>query len=228
MTRPYSSLKFRKWIELENAKQLISEAIEGAEFPERVFGYLSVAYEREPKEGSWQNTISSLTKAFQTFSLKTNLPLIKYAPQTKDKEVDWDYPERSWNRYSHILAQAYGWGLEYIADLEAEEALGHVQEVLTDQHLEQEFAYSLSELAYPYNKATKKGEFKPMPRPYWMRPASRPTKKVKIKRSLLPQGYVIDASGLGAELGGWNEIIQKKETKTANSSGDAQTISPSS
>jgi len=106
------------------------------------------------------------------------------------------------------------------------EAFAHIQEILTDRQLEQEFFYSLSEIAYPYNKATKKGEFKPMPRPYWMRPAVRPTKTIRIKRNLLPVGYGVDASGLGAELGGWNEILnQNNETKEADPPRDTQPVS---
>jgi hypothetical protein len=204
-------LGFRKWISLEDHKKLIAEAVEGSEFPERVFDYLSTAFgDKGWRKKSWKTPVYSLADGFQKFNPDPSLPLLN-APKEK-KEADWEYKGRSWNYFSHLLANAYGWTLEYIAEMDVNEALGHVQEILTQEYLEQEFTHSLSEVSYVYNKNTKKSDYKPLPRPYWMRPVSQPTKKVRIRRDMLPVGYVVDASGLGAELGGWNEIITKNES----------------
>lgn len=222
-TRPLSRPTFRKWIDLEASKQSIAKATEGVEFPDRVLDYLSVAFGKTPKEGYWKDTVALFTDALQKTYIEINVPMIKNPPK-EGKEPDWNYEGRTWNHLSHVLAKAYGWTLEYIASLDVVEAFGHIQEIFTDRHLEQEFAYSLSEIAYPYNKSTKKNEFKPMSRPYWMRPASKPVKKIKIKRSMLPVGYGVDSSGLGAELGGWNDLIN--ETKKTDASRDSQTVPP--
>jgi hypothetical protein len=206
-------LGFRKWIELENHKKLISEAVEGSEFPEKVFDYLSTAFGNKGWEKKpWKTPVYSMVEGFQKFNPDPSLPLLN-SPREK-KEADWEYKGRSWNYFSHLLAHAYGWTLEYIAGMDVNEALGHIQEILTEDYLEQEFQHSLSEVSYVYNKNTKKSDYKPLPRPYWMLPALKPIKMVKLKRSMMPVGYVIDTSGLGAELGGWNEIITKNESST--------------
>lgn len=221
------SLGFRKWVELEDHKKLIAEAVEGSDFPNRVVAYLSTAFgdkkwERKP----WKTPVFSMVKGFEKFN-PAPLPILH--PPKDNKKSDWDYEGRSWNYFSHLLADAYGWTLEYIAEIDVNEALGHIQEVLTDNYLRQEFQHSLSEVAYSYNKNTKKSDYKPLPRPYWMRPISKPTKKVRIRRDMLPMGYLVDASGLGAELGGWNEIIHKNiETQTVEPPRDAQPVSPPS
>jgi hypothetical protein len=218
------SVTFKKWVLLEDIKKQLGETVEGVGFPEKVLDYLSIAYDRKPKEGYWKNTVFSMVEAFKEFSVDSSLPILNQPPSKSKDELD--YPNRTWNFYSHILANSYGWTLEYISDLDTNEALGHIQEILTGEQLEREFIYSLSEIAYPYNKSTKKGEFKPLTRPYWMRPLSKPVKKVKIKRTMLPMGHIVDASGLGSELGGWNEIIQKNEE--TNSPRNPQPLSPPS
>ena len=225
MFRRIGKPNFRKWIELEEAKKSIAEATEIAGFPDKVFGYLSIAFDRKPKEGYWKTSVFSFMKALERFHIDIPIPMIKNPPRN-DKEAEWEYEGRAWFHLSSILAGAYGWTLDYIANLNVVEAFGHIQEILTEKHLEQEFYYSLSELAYPYNKSTKKGEFKPMPRPHWMRPVSRPVKRIRIRRDMAPMGVVIDVSRLGAELGGWNEIITKNE-KT-EPSRDAQAVPPPS
>lgn len=217
------AIQFKKWVLLEDAKKQIGETVEGVEFPEKVLDYLFTAYGKT-KEGDWKNTVFTLVEAFKEFSIDTSLPILKPSPKDS-KEDNWDYPNRSWNFYSHILARSYGWTLDYIAELDVLEGLGHIQEVLTAEQIDREFIHSLSEIAYPYNKSTKKGEFKPLSRPYWMRPVSKPVKKVRIRRDMLPVGYIVDASGLGEELGGWNEIIQKNEI---NSKRNPQALPPPS
>lgn len=219
-------MNFKKWVLLEDAKKELASSVEGVEFPEKVLDYLFTAYGKT-KEGEWKNTVFSVVEAFKEFSIDTSLPLLQPSPKEKKGE-DWEYPGRSWNFYSHILAKSYGWTLDYIAELDTLEALGHIQEILTGEQIDREFIYSLSEIAYPYNKTTKKGEFKPLTRPYWMRPISKPIKKIRIKRSMMPMGHVVDASGLGAELGGWNEIITEKTTKETNPPRNPQALPPPS
>jgi hypothetical protein len=113
----------------------------------------------------------------------------------ESKPVDWDYDGRTWAYYSHLLAKAYGWTLEYVAEMDVNEALAHLQEIMTDDHLEKEFTYSLSEVAYPYNKSTKTSNFKPMTKPYWMRPPMKQIPTYKIRRDMLPQGRIVDLAG---------------------------------
>lgn len=215
-----SSLRFKKFVELERLKQKLAEAAEGSDFPDRVIAYLSAAFGNGDWERQfWKTPASSMVDGFKKFVPDKSIPILSSSSSKKDD--DWEYEGRSWNYLSHILAKAYGWTLEYIADLGVNEAFGHIQEILTDDHLEHEFFYSLSEIAYPYNKSSKKSEFKPMPRPYWMKPvAPKAPKKFKMKRSLLPVGRVVDVSGLPPEF-----AIEGYETEKIDPKRNSQPVS---
>lgn len=219
-------LGFRKWVDLENHKKSIAEAVEGSEFPNEVLAYLSTAFgDKGWNKKYWKTPVFSMMEGFQKFNPK-DLPILN-APKSK-KEADWEYDGRTWNYFSHLLAESYGWTLEYIGELDVNEALGHIQEILTSEFLRQEFSHSLSEVAYVYNKSTKKSDYKPMPRPYWMRPVSKPLKKFKISRTLLPVGVGVDLSGM-AEEAGWSSVLnQNNETKKAEPPRNSPTVPPAS
>lgn len=93
--------------------------------------------------------------------------------------------------YSHILAKAYGWSLEYIANLPVLEAMAKLQEIMTEEQLEKEFLWSTSQNAFEYDQKTKMSHFKKLPRPYWMLPKAKPLPKIKMRKDLVPMGNVI-------------------------------------
>lgn len=128
--------------------------------------------------------------------LRPNLKLPSMSSKRKDEEkAPWDYSERPWFALFHRLAKFYGWEEAQIAGLEVETALALLQEISVDEQLEREFIYGLSEVAYPYNEATKKSVFRPLPRPEWMQPEAKPPKKIKVRLDMLPMGNVVDISG---------------------------------
>jgi hypothetical protein len=129
-------------------------------------------------------------------SPRAKLPILTTKHTKEDKKLSWDYDGRTWNFYSHLLASNYGWTLEYIGKLGIDEVIAKIQEILTEEQLNKEFQWSMSEIAYPYNKSTKKSEFKPLKRPYWMLAEVTEIKKIKILKSLLPIGNVQDVSGM--------------------------------
>jgi hypothetical protein len=116
--------------------------------------------------------------------------------QEKVEELSWNYNGRMKHYLIHILAKTYGWDDTYIKKLSVETALSYIQEIFVDDQLDKEFVYSLSEVAYPYNKSTKKSEFHPLPRPVWMQKEIKEVKKIKMLRSMLPVGNVTDVSGM--------------------------------
>lgn len=193
------TLKFREYIELEQLKKNL--ATERTEFPEQIFRFLSVANVSVKDNASWQETVVAFLEALRKTRPNEKLPLVKDSPKKEDKPSPWEYEGRGWFYWGNLFSKAYGWNLDYIANLDFNDALALAQEIMTDEQLEHEFAYSLSEIAYPYNRSTKKQTFKPMSRPYWMRPAFSEIKKVRVKRSLLPVGYGVDVSGLPPEYG---------------------------
>lgn len=153
----------------------------------------------------------SFTKVINETQLNKKLPFVKDAPKESQKPAPWDYEGRSWFYWSNLFAKAYGWSLEYISELEVNDAFALIQEILTDEQLDKEFTYGLSEIAYPYNSSTKKSVFKPMPRPYWMKEDIKPLKKFKYARSLLPMGIIQDVSGMPSEFNPLRDYVQKKE-----------------
>ena len=211
-----AKLGFRKWLELESIKKSLSEATERSDFPDRVFAYLSVAFDSKGNEGtSWESTVISLLDAFKQFRPTAKIPFLEAPDSGKEKPADWDYTGRSWAFWSNVFARTYGWNLEYIADLELNEALALAQEILTDEQLDKEWTYSLSELAYPWNASTKKSVFKPLPRPYWMKPSAKPMKKYKFPRSLLPVGAIQDVSGMPMEYNPLRDTVTPSTERAA-------------
>jgi hypothetical protein len=211
-----AKLSFRTWLNLESQKKNL-EAVETGEFPDKVFAFLSTASVPFKEADSWENTVFILTQVLRDFRPDNKLPILKDAPDDgKNKPASWDYEGRNWALWSHLLAKNYGWTLEYIGDLDVNEALARVQEILTDEQLEKEFIHSLSEVAYPYNKSTKKQHYKPLSRPYWMKAIAPEIKMVKFNREFLPMGLVHDMSGMPLEFNPLRDtaIVQKKTEKT--------------
>lgn len=200
--RGTSPPRLKKWILLEARKEQIIKAVEsGNDFPRELFSYLStalgVSYKRYEK-ADW----TLLIEAFYLCVAKS--PVIDLPITTKSneasKEESWDYPERTWHLYSHLLAKTYGWTLSEISQLHVEEALAKIQEIIVDDQLDREFQYGLSEVAYHYDKNTKTSKFVPLPRPHWMRPKIQPIKRMLIPKGMMPVGNVISDGVLPPEM----------------------------
>jgi hypothetical protein len=199
--------RFREWVKLEEQKEKIAKAVRDGsdEFPTHLLSFLSTALHvnsRYFEDAEWNKII----EAFYRVLLKSpvvDLPITKSTNDTESKE-DWDYDGRTWHVYAHLLADHYGWTLEYISRLQVVEALAKIQEILTEEQLDREFQHSLSEIAYPYDANTKKSKFTPLTRPSWMRPKIKAIRRYKIPKRVMPIGDV-DYAALPPEL-------QPKET----------------
>jgi hypothetical protein len=191
--------RFRKWLELEHYKDKILEAVDGGNLPVWMMTYLSTAFWGiSPKwfeKADWMRIIMSFYKILSQ-SPKLDLPITKPGSD-KPKEESWDYDNRTWYLYSHMLAKNYGWTLEYISNLHVVSALATIEEILVDEQLDREFHYGLSEMAYQYDSRSKTSKFNPLPRPHWMRPKIKEIKKFPIPKAMLPFG--VDYSSLPPE-----------------------------
>lgn len=145
----------------------------------------------------WKCLLAFNAVVFQN-APRISIPLIVESDGKKAKKDSWDYEGRSWHMYSHILARNYGWSLEYIAQLEVDEALSKIQEILTDDQLHHEFLWAMSEMSYSFDSHTKTGKFNPLTRPYWMLPKVVLPKKTKLLKASMPVGNV-DYSAIGDE-----------------------------
>jgi hypothetical protein len=191
------------WLQLSDTYEKFLQACEESSYlmmAEAIYEYLDIALGGifNWHEAAWFDTVSSFTSLATMNVPNVNIPLMAQKPEKKLDEMPWDYPHRSWYAWAHILAKAYGWTMEYIAEMEIEDALCMLQEIQTQDQLEKEFDWARSEIAYPYNPGTKKAEFKALPRPNWMLPTQKEIKKVMIPRSMLPMGVVENLSGMFA------------------------------
>lgn len=191
--------RFGVWCNLEDFKAQIGRAKVGS-VSSLIYSYLSIALPISFifKKLPWYTTLKWFSAVGEKQRPNIKLPILdEHPPSKKEEIVSWDYDGRTWHFYSNLLASRYGWDLEYISNLTVEEALGKIQEILIDMQIDKEFQYSLSEVAYPYNKQTKKNEYKALERPYWMKPVlKKEVKKIKIHKMFVPQGIVEDSGGM--------------------------------
>jgi len=106
----------------------------------------------------------------------------------------WDHPKRGEITWIHLLAKSYNWHKEDIENLWPEEAIALIQEILADEQLDREFLHALSEVAYIYNKSTKKSVYQPLRRPSWMVVRRDPIHVItQLHKDMLPVGNVVRA-----------------------------------
>lgn len=187
--------RFRRWIELEELKDhFIRAAEEGTDLPQALARLLSAALGISPrllKHIEWWKQFS----AFNTVCIKNQprilLPILTDSSSRKQDRDLWDYPDRMWYLYAHIIAKAFGWTFGEISQLNVEDAIAIIQEILTDEQLQREFDWGLSERAFSYDPKSKVSKYNELPRPYWMKPkVSSVVKKIKILKAMMPVGNV--------------------------------------
>lgn len=198
------NLKFRGWVELEEKKEKVIRAVEegSPEFAQKLILLLSTALHLKSEiflQVPWWDCIRAFNIVINKNAPRNQIPLIVKSDEKQNSKPDaWDYAGRAWQLYSHLLAKTYGWTLEYIAELDTDDALAKIQEILTSEQLDREFLWSMSEVAYPYDAQTKTNRFKALPRPYWMMQKAEPPKRIKIPKAIMPVGN-IDYSGIDEE-----------------------------
>jgi hypothetical protein len=184
--------RFGEFLKLEELKYNIIKAAKRKEeqFPELVISYLSAAFLFPRiifKNLRWDLSLLLFSLASSKSSPNTELPLLKPSKQKEHKEA-WDYDGRGYALYIHLIARAYGWTEKEVCNLKIDTALALVQEIITDEQLDREFLWEMSEKSYSYNAKTKVGRAIPLERPYFMKEEAKAPAKTKILKSLMPQG----------------------------------------
>jgi len=95
----------------------------------------------------------------------------------------------------HKLSSRYSWTRKEIFNLWPEEASAYLQEILLSEIDELEQQRSLSELAYKYDKHSKKSRFIPTPKPNWMVDNGK-SRTIKMRRDMMPMGEIISLDEL--------------------------------
>ena len=146
-----------------------------------------------PDGATGVETLAAYTRLIAMNGLRWLLPFMR-AQTPPGQPPAYDYPDRVYAWWVHKLASRYGWTRPEIEALWPEEAACYLQEIFVAECDEADERRSLSEMAYSYNKHTKKATFKPLPRPNWMvvRDGGKPR---RIRRDMLPVGVIIDLSG---------------------------------
>ena len=184
--------RFGKFLILEDIKYKILQAVKRKEehFPELVTSYISAAFlipERWLKNIRWDILLLLFLLVSNKSSPKSKLPLLRPYKQKEHKEA-WDYEGRGYAMYLHIIARTYGWTEKEIGRLKLDTALAFVQEIITDEQLDREFVWNMSEKSYSYNYNTKVGKAIPLDRPHFMKEEVKEPVKIKIPVSLMPIG----------------------------------------
>jgi len=187
--------KLKKWLELEDIKNKLVEAVEHKNYDEvadLLCSYVSTAVDLESRNEFWFD-IANIFESYLILCTPRRIPILT---KSGGEEIPWDYEGREWYFWLHKLSSKYGWYPKYIEKMNFNDAISLMQEIAVEEQLEKEWEWSLSELSYSYNTTTKKSDYKPLSRPAWMRIGTkltdtRPEKPVKILKSMLPAGIVI-------------------------------------
>jgi len=195
--------KLRLWFDLEDMRTSLKEAA-GKGDTQAVSlilcSYLSSASNEDIElfqNANWEEVAIAYAEITFLNAPLLHLPLFDYHDEKQVDTVSWEYEGRTWYLWVHTLAKAYGWTEEYISNLEIETGLALIQEPVVEEQLAKEWEWSLTELAYPYDKNTKTSKFNPLPRPGWMKSVAKKPKKTKLLKSMLPVGFIENISGMG-------------------------------
>lgn len=195
LSKFYREPRFRRWITLEEQKNRILKAVEESNdsFPDELLGFLSTALYlpvRFFERASWIKIVQAFYFALPMTACQFKLPIFEPS-KDKTKSEAWDYENREWHTYVHLLAGKYGWSIEYISNLRLKDALAGIQEILIDEQLRDEFLWTMSERSSYYDSHTKTAKANPLPRPHWMNKHIDPKSDARITQipvNMLPQG----------------------------------------
>ncbi len=193
--------RFRKWIELESQKNNVLRAVNEKQddFPDKLLAYISMAIGLPVKyfyKAAWLEVFYAFYKVVELTACQIKLPMFEPG-KDEVKDEAWNYENRVWHVYVHLLSHEFGWTIEYISNLKLEEVLPLVQEILIADQLEKEFQWTMSERSAYYDDKSKTTKANPLPRPHWMARHIDPEKelkKVKIPVGMMPAGSGISQS----------------------------------
>ena len=190
--------RFKSWIELEEIREDIFKAVERSdvdEIADFILLYLSTALNIDIDQIvdlPWKEVATAYSISVLINHNVRLLPFMKFSKKQLEDERDvWDYDGRLWYSYANKIAEKYHWTLDYIAELEVDDAFAMIQEILVSDQISKEWEWLLSDKSVGYDEATKKSRYIEFPRPDWMKPIPKPPKKEKIPKFMLPVGNIV-------------------------------------
>jgi hypothetical protein len=190
--------RLRVWLQLEDIREQIARTADSKDrdgFVASIYSYLSVALSVDIDFSfmPWYEIVDAYMEIVLLHRPSFKFPFLTTAE--KSEKAPWDYEGRTWFHWSHMLANAYGWVVEYIAELDIDEAIAHLQEITTSDQMRKEWEWMLSRYSVSYDKRGK-GTFHDLKRPDWMKMVKLQGKqklgdKVFMKESMIPMGKVV-------------------------------------
>jgi hypothetical protein len=178
------------YLALQGAQEHIDHAVQAQDngrIADGLFLYLRIALadlEREAYEAlPWFEVLTAYDaiSALNRIPEATKFSILRRIEERKGRSVVW----------LHIIASTYHWSKAEIESLWPEDAIAFIQEIMVDEQLDREFLHSLSEVAYQYDKASKKSRYKPMNRPLFMVLRTDEPRRTLLHRAMLPVGKVV-------------------------------------
>lgn len=198
----FRRLLLRGWAKLEEVKTAMDDAITNKDFASYFTSsvqFVEMALSKPTKTDwnalPWYEFLNVYSSVVSLNLPSIEFPLLISNKKKEEKKLPWEYTGRAWFFWLNLFAHNYGWSEEVIENMDIDSALGLYQELLMDEQFEREWQWGLSEIAFPYNSATKKQEYKPLQRPEWMLPLA-PTQLpvIKIRKDMMPMGNIVDLS----------------------------------
>jgi hypothetical protein len=191
MPKQPKRLRLKGWLQGESLRENLKLDKSTEDWIEILYSYLTLIFdEQDWHDMPWIEVAQHYQLGVEANQLTIDFPMLRPRDRESQK-LPWEYPERNWYVWANMFASRYSWTLDYIAELDIDDAVGLMQEILTDDHLAKEWQWNLSELTYSYDSTTKQSKHTEYPRPTWMLPIQEAPKPVKIPKSLLPVGLVI-------------------------------------
>jgi hypothetical protein len=197
--------KLRRWLELEDVKFRISEAVEDKDrnkLVNLIYLYLFTAIGIETNtmlDVPYREVLDAFNEIAKTNVITMELPFMRISSKReKLEDTGYEYDFRSWWSWANIFSTKYGWSLEYIAEMNVSDGLCLYQEYLIDKWHEREWEWMLSDHYSSYDEHTNTAKPNPYPKPEWMQPKIKEIKPTKIPIELLPIGAVVSWKDLNA------------------------------
>lgn len=194
-------LTLRGWTALEGIKKEMDSAISKRDYDNYYLASvrfiemaLSIPTKIDWEVVPWWEFLEIYAEAVSLNTPTIKFPILESSIK-ESKPLPWEYEGRGWFFWFNLFAKNYGWSENYIGALDIDTAIGLYQELSIDDQFQKEWEWSLSEIAFPYNQASKKQEYKPLERPEWMLPISpKSLPIVKMRKDMMPVGNIVDLS----------------------------------
>lgn len=188
-SRKIERARLGRFFRLSEAYRKYQQALVGQNIRsiDHLLDYVALASDI-PKE-TWEQCsplefADAFLRLLELNNVRLNLPLFSDVPEREEKV--YDYHGRFIATWVTRLARMYGWSPEDIKNLFPEEAACYIQEAEIQEFNEREFIYGLSDVAYAYDKGTKKSRYVPLKRPGWM----VAKKEVGVEAPAIPAKYI--------------------------------------